>query len=201
MQYAPFVATEDMMQVRKKKASTSKTNAKKSAARKSTVKKSSSAKARTTTPKVKAKAKVTPRGKKLKVATRKKPTVKLAKAKKPTVRAKTTAKTAVARAVRSQRKAPIARKDAPKPRSRATRGASLPSAPSPITSVQETHAADSADVVTQAPPPLAHFELSREPVRGGLHDGANHSRPEVQLQKQHLQTTRKPGGRPTMRGH
>ena len=45
------------------------------------------------------------------------------------------------------------------------------------------------------------FEASRDPVRGGLHDRANHSKPEVALRNQNLRALRSPERRHTMRGH
>jgi hypothetical protein len=99
-----------------------------------------------------------------------------ARAKKPSVRTKSPAKPGVGRGRPTARKAPIARKNTPK----------------------EVEPVEVSEATTQAP---LHFELAREPARGGSRDGANHSMPEVQLQKQHIQTMRTPGGRRTIRGH
>jgi hypothetical protein len=63
--------------------------------------------------------------------------------------------------------------------------------------IEESHVPEEAATAVATP----HVDTSRDPLRGGLHDGANHSKPDVQLHRQHVQTMRSPERRHTMRGH
>lgn len=163
----------------KKKAGTAKkkaakqTGAKKLAPRKPAAKKSAAR--RTATTKVAAR-KVTARKPAAKNVAARKPAAKKVKA--PALRAKSTAK-----APRAAEKAPARRRKTPPP---------------------ELHERALPDLLADVPTAeaqLGPFETSRDPVRGGLHDRANHSKPEVALRNQNLRTLRSPERRHTMRGH
>jgi hypothetical protein len=124
--------------------------------------------------------------------------------KKASVKAKHTTKaavkTAVAKVARvAGQKAPNARKNAPKSgalKVTRTKGKLNGQSKAPRTEV-----ANPVDVSDGAMLPAVDLETSHEPIRGGYHDRANHSRSDVQLQMQHTRTLRGPERRPTMRGH
>jgi hypothetical protein len=198
------VHAEDTMHAKKRasaatKTATTKALAKKSNAKKASAKKASAAKARagraktakTSARRPRAKTAAGTARKTTKVVAKKKTTARLAKATKSHVEAKRATKTARSATPGARRKAPIARRNAPRARDRAVHDAStMPT--------QEMEAAGAAE---ERMPDAAELHTSRDPLRGGDHDSANHSKPEVQLQRQHMRVLRGPERRPTMRGH
>jgi hypothetical protein len=187
------------MQARKKASASPKDAKKRTAVKKASAKKASAKKAS---------AKTAASGRKTtKVRAKKKSTARLAKPRKPQVKMKADTKTQARHGTRSarRRKAPIVRRSAPKARERAVRDAGSTS--SKVARAHEQTEAiapletEPNGVAKAMMPPAAEVETAREPLRGGYHDPANHSKPAVQIQKQHMRVLRGPERRPSMRGH